>query len=178
MLNAFITNLGKYNEGELIGEWISFPISDEELEAVKQRIGINERYEEWFFTDYESDVYPMDKLGEYESIESLNAIAEKIEELDNNNQLEELEAALDFYGWDEAVEKVEAGEVYQIGDDDTCNFDANVGYAEVDSCGGVDQLSRETLERYFDYESFGRDCRLEGYSHYTGLNGKLYRMDA
>lgn len=178
MLNAFITNLGKYNEGYLIGEWISLPISEEELESVKQRIGINDLYEEWFFTDYESDIYPISKLGEYTSIESLNAIAEKLEELESNGQLEELEAALDFYDWDEAIEKVENGEVYQIGEDDTCNFDANVGYAEVDSCGGVDQLPREILERYFDYESFGRDCKLEGYSHYTGKNGNLYRMDA
>ena len=31
MINIFITNLGKYNEGELIGEWVTLPISEEEL---------------------------------------------------------------------------------------------------------------------------------------------------
>ena len=28
---AFITNLGKYNEGELVGEWVKFPTTAEEL---------------------------------------------------------------------------------------------------------------------------------------------------
>ena len=44
--SAFITNLGKYNEGYLIGEWVKFPVTNEELQAVFQRIGINRRYEE------------------------------------------------------------------------------------------------------------------------------------
>ena len=42
MIRVFITNLGKYNEGMLIGEWVNFPASDEELEAVFERIGIND----------------------------------------------------------------------------------------------------------------------------------------
>ena len=69
MLKAYITNLGKYNEGELIGKWIDFPISKEELQEVFEEIGINERYEEFFFTDYENNAFG---LGEFESIEHLN----------------------------------------------------------------------------------------------------------
>ena len=30
-IKGFITNLGKYNEGELIGEWIDFPIDEDAL---------------------------------------------------------------------------------------------------------------------------------------------------
>ena len=37
---AFITNLGKYNEGELVGEWVKFPTTSEELQKVFERIGI------------------------------------------------------------------------------------------------------------------------------------------
>ena len=32
-LKAYVTNLGKYNEGELVGEWISFPVSADEMKA-------------------------------------------------------------------------------------------------------------------------------------------------
>ena len=39
---AFVTNLGKYNEGELVGEWVKFPTTPEEMQAVFQRIGIGE----------------------------------------------------------------------------------------------------------------------------------------
>ena len=31
IFEAFITNLGKYNEGALIGEWVSFPATPEEV---------------------------------------------------------------------------------------------------------------------------------------------------
>ena len=55
---AFITNFGKYNEGVLVGEWVKFPTTAEELQKVFERIGIGSKddfghpYEEWFITDY------------------------------------------------------------------------------------------------------------------------------
>ena len=58
---AYITNLGKYNEGELVGEWVKFPTTSEDLQKVFERIGIGSKddfgnpYEEWFISDY--DVY-------------------------------------------------------------------------------------------------------------------------
>ena len=42
---AFVTNLGKYNEGELVGEWVKFPISAEEMQKVFERIGIGSKDE-------------------------------------------------------------------------------------------------------------------------------------
>ena len=56
---AFITNLSKYNEGALVGEWVKFPTTAEELKKVFERIGIGAKgdfgqtYEEWFITDYD-----------------------------------------------------------------------------------------------------------------------------
>ena len=41
-IKGFIANLEKHLEGELIGEWITFPISEEELNKVLKRIGIGE----------------------------------------------------------------------------------------------------------------------------------------
>ena len=35
---AFITNLGKYNEGALVGEWVKFPTTAEELKKAFVRI--------------------------------------------------------------------------------------------------------------------------------------------
>ena len=43
VFDAFITNLGKYNEGELIGEWVGFPVTPEEMQEVFKRIGIVKR---------------------------------------------------------------------------------------------------------------------------------------
>ena len=55
---AFITNLGRYNEGVLVGERVKFPTTAEEMQKVFERIGIGSKddfghlYEEWFITDY------------------------------------------------------------------------------------------------------------------------------
>ena len=63
MMNIYLTNLGKYNEGQLIGEWVELPVSNEELQKVFERIGINEEYEEYFITDYECDFYEVGELS-------------------------------------------------------------------------------------------------------------------
>lgn len=36
---AFIANLGKYDEGEHVGEWVTFPTTAEKLKEVFKRIG-------------------------------------------------------------------------------------------------------------------------------------------
>ena len=38
---AFITNLGKYNEGFLVGEWVKFPVTNEEMQAVFRRTAVD-----------------------------------------------------------------------------------------------------------------------------------------
>ncbi|MFQ6794497.1 MAG: antirestriction protein ArdA, partial [Thomasclavelia sp.] len=40
-MRVYIANLGKYNEGELVGDWFSFPIDEED---VAERIGLNSTY--------------------------------------------------------------------------------------------------------------------------------------
>lgn len=88
---TFITNLGKYNEGELAGEWVKFPTTTEELQKVFERIGIGSKddfghpYEEWFITDYDCYVDGLyEMLGEYENLDELNYLASKLEELDSH----------------------------------------------------------------------------------------------
>ena len=77
---AFVTNLGKYNEGALVGEWVKFPTTAEELKKVFERIGIGAKddfgqtYEEWFITDYDCYVDGLyDLLGEYANLDELKA---------------------------------------------------------------------------------------------------------
>lgn len=49
-MRIYITNLGKYNEGELVGAWFTPPV---DFEEVKERIGLNDEYEEYAIHDYE-----------------------------------------------------------------------------------------------------------------------------
>ena len=32
MIKVYLANLGKYNEGELVGEWLELPCTEEEME--------------------------------------------------------------------------------------------------------------------------------------------------
>ena len=100
-LQAFVTNLGKYNEGELVGEWVSFPVTPEEMRAVLDRIGIGHPdafgvpYEEIFITDYDTDLYGVSgELGEYENLDKLNYLASRLEEL-SSSELEKYKAILE-----------------------------------------------------------------------------------
>lgn len=176
MFKIYLTNLGKYNEGELIGEWVDLPATDDELEEVKNRIGISDEpdengiyYEEYFITDYEND-YGY-KVDEYEDLDILNQIAEQLEDLD-----EEQKDAVHAYtecvddDIDRAVETVTNGD-YRVYYD--CDDMADVAYEVVQECGYLDQMP-ENLRNYFDYEAFGRDLDIEG--TFTYYNGNYYEF--
>lgn len=163
-MKIYLTNLGKYNEGELIGEWVELPVSQEELQKVFECIGINEEYEEYFITDYECDFY---EVGEYENLDTLNEIAERIEELDEEES-KVVKALMSELGYtlDEAIDKVNSGD-YSIYSD--CNDMTDVAYAVVEECDYLRNVPG-TVARYFDYEAFGRDLGIEGTFIFTDDN--------
>ena len=72
---VFLTNLGRYNEGDLVGRWYGledFPLA---YDRVARDIELNEMYEEYFITDHQGCPSGM---GEYVSIDELNELAEWI----------------------------------------------------------------------------------------------------
>lgn len=169
-LSIYITNLGKYNEGELLGEWVELPVSDEELDAVYDRIQIchddkeyfdeaGNPYEEVFITDYECDV-PGIQVGEYDSIENLNELAEKMDSMDEYD-LKIFEAAVEAGYVDEGdIDNFDADDYWFL---EGVGSDSDLGYEYIDQLYGGDlgELGKETIERYFDYEALGRDIRIE-----------------
>lgn len=176
MLRIYLTNLGKYNEGQLIGEWVDLPCTDEELEAVKERIGISDEpdengnyYEEWFITDYESDIQGVE-VGEYDNLDELNEFAEELEDL-NESQKQALQAFLeDGSNFDEALEGVQNFN-YMIYSDCHDMEDVAMEYAE--ETGLLDSIP-ENLRYYFDYKAFGRDMDLEGKFYY--IDGDMVQI--
>lgn len=167
MMNIYLTNLGKYNEGELIGEWVELPVSQEELQKVFERIGINEEYEEYFITDYECDFY---EVGEYESLDTLNEIAERIEEL-GEEESEVVKVLMSELGYtlNEAIDKVNSGD-YRIYSD--CDDMTDIAYQVVEECGYLNNVP-DNVARYFDYKSFGRDLGIEGTYIFTDDNNAI-----
>ena len=161
MLNIYLTNLGKYNEGELVGEWVELPVSDEELEEVKKRIGINKQYEEMFITDYETDIIGVE-VSEYSSVSSLIEIAEIFDRLDTSDALAFQAFLVEGVAYEDAIEMVENGDFMIYSD---CQSMTDVAYEVVKESGFLDQVP-EQFARYFDYESYGRDLGFEGCFHF------------
>lgn len=172
-ISGFITNLGKYNEGELVGEWIDFPISDEDLQAVLKRIGIGSTdefgspYEEIFFTDWElPEGMDWQIFGEYPQIEEVNEVAQFLED---SSVEPEVASAI----FNHATNLAEAKQILEDqeftvywGADDTRSL-GEIAVEEFD--GGVENLPKEILEQYFDYEAYGRS--LETGSSITYFDG-------
>lgn len=96
LFEAYVTNLGKYNEGELVGETLKFPATTEEVQALLKRIGVDGiRYEEIFITSFDGDVLGLyDYLGEYENLDELNHLAHLLSDM-GTADLEKFEAVID-----------------------------------------------------------------------------------
>lgn len=174
-LAAFITNLGKYNEGALVGEWVKFPTTSEEMQKVFKRIGIGEKddfgqpYEEWFITDYDCYVNGLyDLLGEYANLDELNYLATKLDDM-SQDEYGRFQAALEIGEHTGSIE-----ELINL----TMNLDCYDFYPDVhdhDDLGRyyIEELDAmqvpEHLRNYIDYEAYGRDIALEEGGEFTDL---------
>ena len=178
---AFITNLGKYNEGELVGEWVKFPTTPEKLHEVFQRIGIGSAdefgsvYEEWFITDYDCYVDGLyDLLGEYENLDELNYLASKIEELDDG-KWSAFQAAVEMGehcgSVKDLINLTDNTENYSVIPEVENNYD--LGYYYIHEVGGYDLDSMGKLADYIDYEAYGRDIAMEETGAFI-LDGYVY----
>ena len=170
---AFITNLGKYNEGELVGEWVKFPTTAEEMKEVFKRIGIGQRddfgqpYEEWFITDYDCYVDGLySKLGEYENLDELNYLASKLDEM-SESEYAQFQAGMEMGDHCGSLQ-----EIINL----TENLDCYEVYPNIED---YDDLGRyyieelevmqvpEHLQNYIDYEAYGRDVAMDENGSFT-----------
>ena len=169
----FITNLGKYNEGALVGEWVKFPTTAEELQKVFERIGIGSKddfghpYEEWFITDYDCYVDGLyEMLGEYENLDELNYLASKLEELDDHDY-EHFQAAMqvsDYTGsMKDLINLIDNLDKYEIYPGVEAYSD--LGHYYIDEVGVME--IPEHLANYIDYEAYGRDVAIDEMGQFT-----------
>ncbi|QEU33463.1 MULTISPECIES: antirestriction protein ArdA [Stenotrophomonas] len=110
--------------------------------------------EEWAVHDYD-DVFG-DTWGEHPNLDKLCALQERLDELHDDTERAAYTAFCDHEGRDDVtVEQFREAYVGQ--------FDTWADFAEnyVDETGLLHDVP-DTLSRYFDYERYGRDMRLNG----------------
>ena len=161
-LSVYIANLDEYVKGNLIGDWISLPIEENDWKDFLKTIG---NPEEIAIHDFENNS-GLDglKIGEYMSIKELNELYQRIEcidlcEVDTFNAL--YEALGDF---EEALERFES-EDYMFYANMTME---EVAQYQIEDCYDIPSY----LENYIDYKAFARDMRYEGY--YETAYGVIY----
>lgn len=159
-IQIFLTNLEKYVQGCLIGEWVKLPVPEDKLEAVLRRIGINERYGNgYFITDYES-LFPNLYISEYASIAELNEFAERVEELADYDY-DKLAAVL------ESESSMSIAEILEIIDQldefdllTEVHTEEDLGYHYAELCGTFDAVPSH-LHSYIDMSKYGYDLKME-----------------
>ncbi len=160
-MRIFLTDLAAYNEGHLVGKWLDFPMDNmsltmaiSEVLTEGETISGSEDHEEYFITDFECDYYD---ISEYESLDVLNDLARKMEDLDEDEQTA-VKLMLENYlvdGINSAVEHLE--DIHNTGQ---TNME-DVAYNYVEEAGTLENMP-QSMRYYFDYEALGSDMELNG----------------
>ena len=172
MIKLYIANLGKYNEGELVGTWITLPVDmDDFTENFLPSIQIDNIQYEYAIHDYETDIEGL-KIGEYDSIEDLNDMAEAYDNLTEDEQ-KTVSAIIEwgYYNGSNAIqEAIENVDSFRL--NENVNSDKELGDYIIEN--GLMGDIPENLIFYIDEELVGRDWMMNGECYYSN-NGLIER---
>jgi antirestriction protein len=150
VLNVYIANLGKYNEGELVGKWFTLPAEPEELDEVISEV-LGEGYEEIAIHDYESELKI--QVGEYTNLHYLNATLQELEAVaEDDREIVCLIADYEGLPLSQVIQEFKEGKymVYPAS-----NYEQLGEYLKEEGLLGYE--IPEHLERYIDFASIGSD---------------------
>lgn len=184
-VKIYLTNLAKYNEGELVGKWIELPLDETDLKnEIAEVLGNDEEY---FITDHEAPF----KIWEHDNPYAINKQVEEIQQLSAVDQ-EVLEIILKS----DKVESIDEGltiihegsciiyrECSDMKDVVLQYIEMFGGFKEAMWCPGnyinvpdhyenISDMSNESIKKYFDIEQYIKDVVIE--SHYEKLDNNMY----
>lgn len=162
MLEVYVTNLGRYNEGYLNGEFLRLPATTEEVQALLKRIHVDGiRYEAIFITDYKTDISGLRGcLDENESIDELNYLASLLDDM-REWEAKKFAAAVEHGEYTGSVKNL-----INLAQNLDC-FEFYSGIESEEDLGRyyIKEMCTmevpEHLENYIDYEAYGRDMYLD-----------------
>lgn len=152
MINVYITNLAKYNEGYLIGDWVTLPLPPEELDESIEEILMDD--EEYFITDYECEFM---EIPEYCNLHKLNELAEQLNDLDEHEQ-KKVKAILEWGAYRKLEDAINNVDNFRLdeninSENDLAWYFLNEVYADVP----------DFIKGYIDVKRFGRDLAMDGF---------------
>ena len=175
MLNIFISDLGRYNAGELTGKWYDMESEEGREEAAQAVADIEENGSgEYFISDYESDWVDISaSIGGLDEIIEVMAQVDEFEEFDQS--VFKAVYSLNMYDMDDILRIVNNSEYSFVEVDEREKAYANpftdLAYYYVEN--GLIEVDG-IAERYFDYERFGHDLMLNGADYAEVENGYIF----
>ena len=175
MLKLFITDLAAYNNGFLVGEWVTLPLSGKELYLAIQQV-LNEgeylcqsdsMHEEIFITDYEWVGLELFNVGEYASPFDVNDDVGKVYELSDYQQ-----RAVAFLLSEGITSEVD--DAIEKADDVVIHKNQNledVAHEVLNECYGLDTLP-PLIVNNIDYRGVARDLDYDG--TYWEIDGDVF----
>lgn len=152
-IRLFMNTWANYNEHGADG--VITPTGWMSLDEAEEYADKYEEYEP-FINDTDNVPKELD-VNEYSDITETIDMLRRYEDFDDTQK--EVFAALidDGYEVDKALDIVDDGDYFYVKGD----TDADLAENYVDDLGGIEELGRDTLERYFDYDGFGRDLAFD-----------------
>jgi antirestriction protein len=151
-IQVWVGDLAEYNNGRLVGEWFTLPMDIEDIMNDVLEAG----NEEYYIGDIDSEHYSIVKDM---SLNQMNDFAEKLESLQEYEQMA-LIGLMDYYSdLDECLEILENGD-YMVYHD--CKNMSDVAYQWYEETGQLQELEKHINSFYIDWESLGRDMDIEG----------------
>lgn len=174
MIKVYITDLAAYNNGYLLGKWITLPLDKEKIEKEINEVlqlgsnTIGEETEEWFITDYEWEKgIELKEVSEYEDIYALNKQLVTIEDT-SDDKLKAMYFLLTegiASTLTEANKKADEVRIYekQTMEDIAINM--------IDELYDLDDIP-SIIANNIDYKAIAYDLELEG--NYTAIGNDVY----
>jgi antirestriction protein len=164
MLEIYITDLQSYNEGDLVGEWITLPLTDKDLanEISKvlhagEAISGSQNHEEYFISDWNWQDVEFFTVGEYDNIFELNEKLQAIKDVDSYKHkpiafLLSEGLAMDV---EDAISKADDVIVHEN------QSMEDVAYYLIQDCYNIHELS-PIIANHIDYDGIARDLEYDG----------------
>jgi antirestriction protein len=161
--SVYCGTYGKYNDGSLRGLWIDLSTFDDYDEFINfcEAIHADEEDPELMFQDYEG--FPREMYDECMGRDEFDNIREYIEMCEKHGQ----EAVDDYIDLRCDSDLSDFEEAWCGKWDDEEDFARHI----VEEC--YDLTAMGDLEKYFDYDAFGRDLFM--YDYNMGENGNVFR---
>ena len=182
MFNVWVANLGKYNEGDLVGEWWDLEEVEDfdlEFEELRSRIGLSDEpdergvyYEEYAVFDWECDL-PGVEYTQYPNLEEWWEMAREWAGLLDYEQtyakIFDEACGGDFRECVDGIEKV----ICHPGCDDMS--DVAKYYVSLDfECYGLDSDKFRWIQNYFDYKAYGKMLEMDNF--FVQHDGTMYEV--